>query len=75
MKIDMTFVKGNKSQKNGKTYIELLNPTNYSKLIFEAEDKEISLFGYKQGDKVEAELDLSGENFKHRLTLTNIQKK
>lgn len=73
MKTTQTFIKANQSTKNSKWYIELLNPLNYSKLVYEMEG-QASAHGLKQGDSVAVELNLNGEGFKHRLTVCDIKK-
>lgn len=73
MKTNQTFIRANRSEKNGKTYIELLNPMNYSKLVYEM-GGHASANGLKQGDDVSVEFELSGEGFKHRLTILDIKK-
>lgn len=68
-----TFVSANVSQKNGKTYITILNPKNYSKLTMEAVGNA-TVNGITQGDKVNVLLDLSGDGFKARLAIEDIKK-
>lgn len=73
MKTIQTFIKANKSGKNGKTYVELLNPKNYAKLVYEMGDNAV-INGISQGDNVQVEFELAGEGFKHRLSIVDIKK-
>lgn len=73
MKTNLKFVKANKSQKNGKTYVELVNPDTYCKTLHEMVG-ESSVFSLSSGDDVEVTFSLSGEGFKQYLNVVGLEK-
>lgn len=69
----LTYVGSTKSQKNGKTYVTVLNPNNFAKLTMELQG-QASLHGLNQGDLVDCVVDLGGDGFRVQLAIKEIRK-
>lgn len=73
MQMLLTFLKANTSQKNGKTYVELVNKHTYAKTLHQLSGSA-SVQGLKQGDEILVTFELNGDGFKHILDIVDIAK-
>lgn len=73
MEQKMKFVNANVSQKNGKTYVEVLNTNTFSKTVHELSG-QATVHGLNKGDDVYCVFELDGEGFRHFVKITSIEK-